>query len=81
MHSHKILLFTIHTRLGVPRIFGLLIGLACGICYIAPFCSTLATMLGKNEVYFLITDKSGTAYNGSVALQYLVLTYNHSQQC
>ena len=44
------------------EIFGLLVGLACGMCYIAIFCSALAAMLGKKEACFLIAEKSATAW-------------------
>ena len=34
---------------------------ACGVCFIATFCSALAAMLGKKEGCFLKTEKSGVA--------------------
>ena len=39
----------------------LLVGLACGACYIAPFCSALAAKLGKKKALFHMAKKSGTA--------------------
>ena len=39
------------------EIFGLLVGLACGVCDIASFCSALAMALGKKEACFLTTKK------------------------
>ena len=44
------------------EIFGLLIGLACGVCNIASFCSALAAMLEKKEACFLMAEKSDTAW-------------------
>ena len=35
--------------------------LACGVCYIATFCSSLAVMLGKKEAFFM-AKKSGIAW-------------------
>ena len=48
----------------------LLVGLACGACYIAPFCSALAAKLGKKKALFHMAKKSGTACKkiGSIVL-------------
>ena len=35
---------------------------ACGVCYIAGFCSVLAAMFGKKEACFLKAEKSGAAW-------------------
>ena len=43
------------------EIFGSLIFLACGVCYIAIFGSAHAAMLGEKEPCFLMAEKSGTA--------------------
>ena len=59
----------------------LLIGLVCGVSHIAPLCSALAATLekrlvsyGQEQWYSMVNNNHG----GSVVLQDLVLTYNHS---
>ena len=47
------------------EVIGLLIGLAfvaCGVCYMASFCSALASTLGKKEACFQKAEKSGAAW-------------------
>ena len=61
MWTHQTLALLAHTMCKGYDIFGLLVGLACGACYIAIFCSALAAILGKKKACFLMAEKSGTA--------------------